>query len=105
MTGPSEISSGADRAQLQWDMLDLESLLAIDHRARIVWGFVESLDLSALYDAIGAREGEPGVLRLILRFLMALWLYATIEGWARPDSLRGSAQRRCLPLAGRWRYR
>jgi len=57
MTGQARFV-GADRAQLQWDMLDLESLLAIDHRARIVWGFVESLDLSALYDAIGARGGR-----------------------------------------------
>jgi transposase len=79
MTGQARFV-GADRAQLQWDMLDLESLLAIDHRARIVWGFVESLDLSALYDAIGAREGEAGRPPPDPAVLMALWLYATIEG-------------------------
>lgn len=70
----------ADRAQLQWDMLDLDSLLPVDHRARIVWGFVESLDLSALYDGIGAREGEAGRPPPDPAVLMALWLYATIEG-------------------------
>lgn len=49
-----------DRHQLQWDMIDLEGLLAADHRARLVWAFVESLDLTGFYDAIKAREGEPG---------------------------------------------
>jgi hypothetical protein len=27
----------ADRRQLQWDVIDLESLLPSDHRARVVW--------------------------------------------------------------------
>src|ERR1700716_2263659 len=50
----------ADRVQTRWDMIDLEALLPSDHRARVVWDFVERLDLSALYNAIKAREGEPG---------------------------------------------
>jgi len=49
-----------DRVQTRWDLLDLEGMLPRDHRARIVMSFVEQLDLSALYDAINAREGEPG---------------------------------------------
>ena len=32
-----------DRAQLRWDMVDLDSQLPEDHRARLVWGFVEGL--------------------------------------------------------------
>ena len=79
MTGKARFIC-ADRAQLQWDMLDLESLLPADHRARVVWGFVASLDLSALYDAIGAREGEAGRPPPDPAVLMSLWLYATIEG-------------------------
>jgi hypothetical protein len=50
----------ADRSQLQWDLLDLEGLLPADHRARIVWSFVEGLDLSPLYASIKSREGEAG---------------------------------------------
>jgi hypothetical protein len=42
----------ADRVQTRWDFIDLEGLLPSDHRARIVVSFVESLDLSGLYDAI-----------------------------------------------------
>lgn len=70
----------ADRAQTRWDMIDLEGLLPGDHRARVVWGFVERLDLSALYAAIRAREGEPGRPPPDPAVLMGLWLYATIEG-------------------------
>lgn len=35
-----------DRSQLRWDFIDLEAMLPSDHRARIVWDFVEGLDLS-----------------------------------------------------------
>ena len=70
----------ADRAQLHWDLLDLESLLPADHRARIVWQFVAGVDLSPLYEAIGSREGEAGRPPPDPAVLLALWLYATIEG-------------------------
>jgi transposase len=79
MTGKARYLE-ADRAQLSWDSVDLESQLASDHRARIVWAFVASLDLSALYDRIGARKGEPGRPPPDPRIFLALWLYATLEG-------------------------
>src|SRR5260370_41191324 len=71
---------GADRAQTRWDFIDLEAFLPSDHRARVVISFVESLDLSALYEAIKAREGEPGPPTPDPAVLLALWLYATVEG-------------------------
>lgn len=70
----------ADRVQLYWEMIDLETFLPSDHRARIVVDFVEKLDLSGLYAAIQAREGEPGRPPPDPAVLLALWLYATIEG-------------------------
>ena len=70
----------ADRLQTRWDFIDLEALLPSDARARIVVGFVEGLDLSELYGAIKAREGEPGRPPADPAVLMALWVYATIEG-------------------------
>lgn len=70
----------ADRAQTRFDYIDLEGLLPMDHRARIVVGFVETLELSALYDAIGSREGEAGRPPADPAVLLALWLYATVEG-------------------------
>ena len=60
--------------------MDLEGLLPPEHRARIVWSFVEDLDLSPLYEAIKSREGEPGRPPPDPAVLLALWLYATIDG-------------------------
>ena len=51
---------GPDRAQLRWDMVDLDSQLPDDHRARLVWAFVEGLDLREFYDRIKARDATAG---------------------------------------------
>jgi transposase len=69
-----------DRAQLYWDMIDLESQIAADHLARVVWAFVDGLDLSALYDAIRARDDVAGRPTADPKVLLAVWLYATAEG-------------------------
>jgi transposase len=69
-----------DRAQVQLRPVDLESLLPADHRARLVWAFVEGLDLDPLYARIRAVEGEPGRPPIDPAILTALWLYATLEG-------------------------
>jgi len=89
----------ADRAQLRWDMIDLEALLPSDHRARIVWGFVESLDLSELYAAIKSREGEAGRPAADPAILLALWLYGTVEGVGSARELARLAE---SDLAYRW---
>jgi transposase len=89
----------ADRAQLRWDMIDLESQLPAEHRGRVVWAFVESLDLSALYARIGAREGEPGRPPPDPRIMVALWLYATLEA---VGSARQLARLCESDLAYRW---
>jgi transposase len=89
----------ADRSQIQWDLIDLEGLLPGDHRGRIVVNFVGKLDLSALYDAIRAREGEPGRPPPDPAVLLALWLYATIEGVGSARHLDRLAQR---DIAYRW---
>jgi transposase len=89
----------ADRFQARWDFMDVDALLASDHRVRIVMSFVESLDLSGLYDAIKSREGEPGRPPPDPAVLLALWLYATIEGVGSARQLERLAQR---DLAYRW---
>jgi transposase len=71
---------GPDRGQLHWDMVDLESQLPEDHRARLVWAFVEGLDLSAFYARIKARDDVAGRPATDPRVLLAVWLYATLEG-------------------------
>jgi len=88
-----------DRSQTRWDFIDLDGLLVSDHRARIVWSFVESLDLSALYDAIKSREDAAGRPAADPAVLMALWLYATVEGVGSARELARLVER---DLAYRW---
>lgn len=89
----------ADRAQLRWDMVDLESQLPLEHRARVVWAFVAGLDLSELYARIGAREGEPGRPPPDPKILLALWLFATLEGVGSARQLDRLCER---DVAYRW---
>src|SRR5258708_6369957 len=81
-----------DRRQLRWDMIDLEGLLPANHWARLVWSFVESLDVSELYERVKSREGEAGRPAADPAVLLALWLYATIEGVGSARELERLAQ-------------
>ncbi len=69
-----------DRRQVELRAVDLDGLLPADHRARIVWDFVEGLELTPLYGMIRAVEGHAGRPSIDPAILMALWLYATLEG-------------------------
>ena len=70
----------ANRTQIELTPTDLEALLPPGHAARLVWRFVEGLDLSAFYAPIRAREGRAGRPAIDPKILIALWLYATIDG-------------------------
>ena len=70
----------ADRQQLDPQPRLLDDLIEAEHRARVVWAFVEELDLAVLYDRVRAVEGQAGRSATDARILMALWLYATVEG-------------------------
>jgi len=69
-----------NRGQVELRSVDLDGLLPADHRARLVWAFVEGLDLAPLYDRIKAVEGHAGRPPIDPAILTALWLYATLEG-------------------------
>jgi transposase len=69
-----------ERDQVELRVVDLDSLLGADHPARVIWAYVERLDLSALEQAVRAREHGPGQAPASPRLLLALWLYATSEG-------------------------
>lgn len=69
-----------ERRQLVWEMSDLDSQLPPDHRARLVWSFVSGLELSAFYALIKARGEVAGRPASDPAVLLALWLYATVEG-------------------------
>jgi len=69
-----------NRQQIELRSADLEGLLPADHRARLVWQFVESLDRQALYARVLAVEGHAGRPAIDPAILLALWLYATLPG-------------------------
>jgi transposase len=69
-----------ERDQIELRAVDIDSLIGQDHPVRVIWGYVEGLDLSLLEDRIRAREHTPGHPPIAPRLLLALWLYATSEG-------------------------
>jgi transposase len=68
------------RDQIELRACDLDSLLPADHAARTVWAFVQSLDLAPLYARIKAVEGTAGRPAIDPAILVALWLWATVDG-------------------------
>jgi hypothetical protein len=88
-----------ERDQIALRAADLDSLLAPARPARIIWAYVEELDLSALYGPIRAREGTPNYQPIDPRLMLALWLYATSDGGAARGRWRGCARAR-TPIAG-----
>jgi transposase len=58
----------------------VDRLLPSDHEVRQIERFVATLDFTALFDRIKARDGTPGAPVIDPRVLFALWLYACIEG-------------------------
>lgn len=69
-----------NRSQLEMRSSDLESLVGEDHRCRLVWAYVERLNLDALYAQIRAMDGGAGRAPIAPEILLSLWLYATLEG-------------------------
>jgi transposase len=68
-----------------------DQMLPADDRARIVWTFVESLDLSPLYAKIAVTHDTPGQTATAPEILVALWLLATLDGISSAREL----DRRC----------
>ncbi|MFZ5506103.1 MAG: IS1182 family transposase [Pseudomonadota bacterium] len=70
----------AERRQVAFQQTCLDDLLSADHRARQVWEYVEELDLSALYGEVRTTAMASGRPAIDPAILVALWLYATLEG-------------------------
>ena len=69
----------ANRRQIEFRACAWDDLLPDDHQARIVWQFVEGLDLSPLLKRIQSVVGEAGRSAIDPRILTALWLFATLR--------------------------
>ncbi len=70
----------ADRDQAVMSYGALDGLLDEDHQARVVWAYVRGLDLGPLHATFKAVEGHVGRTPADPAILMALWLYATLDG-------------------------
>lgn len=69
-----------ERSQVTIRYGALDDLLPPDHEARVVWDVVCAQDLSDFHAAVRAVAGSPGRDATDPRVLIALWLYATIDG-------------------------
>jgi transposase len=84
--GKKKILSGkarveqAQRQQMEMRVMSVDELLPVDHRVRVVWEMVEAMNLSKLYARIASVEGGSGRPAIDPALLVAVWLYATLEG-------------------------
>jgi transposase len=70
----------ANKNQIEFTVTCLDDLIPKDHRVRDVWEYTSKLNLSCLYENIKVLEGRKGPPTADPRILLALWLYATLEG-------------------------
>ena len=95
----SAAAAGAERRQVAPRAVSLDQLVPAEHRVRQVWAFAEGLDLAPLYARIKAVEGACGHPPADPRLLVALWLWATLDG---VGSARELARRCGEHLAYQW---
>lgn len=69
-----------ERHQVECLPVSLDQLVETDHQVRVVWDFVQKVDLSLLDAHVLAFEGRPGRAPICHRVLLALWLFATLRG-------------------------
>ena len=89
---PSDVRvSRPERFQVAMHFHALDEMLPRDHQARLVWAYVESLDLSPIYQKIQVSKYAPGRSAIAPEILVALWLLATLESISSAREL----DRRC----------
>jgi transposase len=76
-----------DRSQVDPNPKCIDELIPPDHEARLVWALVENLDFTPLYARIKAVEGHAGRSATDPRILVALWVYAILEGVSKAREL------------------
>ena len=79
--------SRPERTQVEMQFFALDQLLEADHRARLIWAYVESLDLDPFYAKIRVSDSQVGRSAIAPEVLLALWLLATTDGYASAREL------------------
>lgn len=68
------------RNQMEFKSYCLEDLIHSEHKVRFVWNYVQKLDMSGFITKIQSVAGNAGRPATDPRLLLALWIYATVEG-------------------------
>lgn len=92
----------AVRDQVEMRCCALNSLLPDDHPARMVWTYVEKLDLSELLAKIKATTAHVGASATDPRILLSLWLYATLRGVGSARELDRRCDADCGEVPFQW---
>jgi transposase len=80
-------------------ILSLDQMLPPEHVARVVWAYVEQVDVAPLLAEIRSVEHHAGNPAIDPRVLLSLWLLATIQGVGSAREV----ERRCVEhMAYRW---
>lgn len=85
--GPQPRLAAPERLQQGFHAASLDEMIAEDHRVRVVWQYVERLDVSQLHAQVRSVEGGAGRPAIDPRLLLALWLYATLDAVGSARSL------------------
>ena len=72
--------SRPERTQVEYFFKSIDQLVPRDHRCRLVWRFVQSLDLEPFYREIVVSGSQAGRSAIAPEVLIALWLMATLDG-------------------------
>jgi len=69
-----------NRDQQVWTTVDVEEMIAPDHKARAIWELAGRLDLSRFAERVKTVRGEAGRAAWEPLLLVSLWVYAYSEG-------------------------
>lgn len=87
------------RDQVEFLPMAIDEMVPRDHRCRIVWRFVESIDLDPFYEGIRVSDSQAGRTKISPEILISLWLMATLDGISSAHEIN----RRCqTDLIYRW---
>lgn len=68
------------RNQIEFVHLSLDDLIPDDHQVRNIWFYINQMDLSLFFNKILSRSCNPGRPATDPKILLALWIYAIVEG-------------------------
>jgi len=68
------------RTQVEFVNSCLDDLIPEDHQVRSIWNYVDQMDLSLFLNKINSTSSNPGRPAINPKILLALWIYAIIEG-------------------------